>query len=345
MEYSNIMNKNWPSDGLEYLNSCPVCGSVDYVIMYENLIDNVFFCASGKWTLQSCNNCHSAFLNPRPNMETIHLAYANYYTHTSNKASDTCDEKKLLHIPLKTKIRNGYLNSTYNLNICPSLNIGKYIIKYIIGTGFIRHLPPTRGSIADIGCGNGEYLEFVNNLGWEVWGIDMDPKAVEVCKSKNINVLQGTTKELRNLKDYFDVITLNNVIEHLHDPSSALSDCFQILKPGGFIWICTPNIHAASHNRFKCNWRGLEVPRHLIIFNQKSLKNMLVKCGYHIKYLSGTKNEHNIYTSSIEIKNQTKSINNPFYVLWQIRYANMTSWLNPSRSSEIVIIANKPVKS
>ena len=60
---------------------CPVCGETDRKILHSDLIDNAFRVAPGKWALWKCAMCSGAYLDPRPNPATIHLAYANYYTH------------------------------------------------------------------------------------------------------------------------------------------------------------------------------------------------------------------------------------------------------------------------
>ena len=78
----------------------------------------------------------------------------------------------------------------------------------------------------------------------------------------------------------FDIITLNNVVEHLHDPGAVLGACHRLLKPGGHIWLDTPNIDSPGHRFFGVNWRGLETPRHLVLFNHKSLVHLLMNAGF-----------------------------------------------------------------
>src|SRR6266852_6812100 len=73
--------EDWPSEGLEAVKCCPVCDSGQRTQLYSNLIDNVFYTAPGHWTLYRCQGCGSAYLDPRPTPEFIHLAYRNYYTH------------------------------------------------------------------------------------------------------------------------------------------------------------------------------------------------------------------------------------------------------------------------
>jgi hypothetical protein len=69
-------SENWPESGLEYLNHCPLCQSPTRTILHDDLQDKVFFCAPGIWKMWRCDNCHSGYLDPRPNKKTIGLAYS-----------------------------------------------------------------------------------------------------------------------------------------------------------------------------------------------------------------------------------------------------------------------------
>jgi hypothetical protein len=76
------------------------------------------------------------------------------------------------------------------------------------------------------------------------------------------------------------VITLNHVIEHVFEPVDVLARCSALLRSGGQLWIETPNISSYGHARFQRNWRGLEAPRHLVLFNSKSLHDALCRAGF-----------------------------------------------------------------
>ncbi len=93
-------------------------------------------------------------------------------------------------------------------------------------------------------------------------------------------MLEGGIEVLAERRDEFDVITISHVIEHAHDPLSILKASYRLLKPGGCLWIETPNIQSYSHARFGRFWRGLEPPRHLTIFNDDSLRTSLSRAGF-----------------------------------------------------------------
>ena len=139
--------------------------------------------------------------------------------------------------------------------------------------------PSDGKTLLDIGCGGGEWLESVRSAGWTVYGVEPDPVARRMAEAKGIPVW-GSIGDVPRDAPRFDYITLSHVIEHVHDPIGLLRSCHALLKPGARIYIDTPNIDAIGHARFGRNWRGLEPPRHLVIFGRKSLYLALEKAGF-----------------------------------------------------------------
>jgi len=192
--------------------------------------------------------------------------------------------------PLK-KIRrvmaNGYRNWYYGTRDKPSSLIGIPALALFPGArAFIaagmRHLPRKgkERKLLDIGCGNGLFLLHARSAGWKVMGLEFDLKALEVARSRGLEVLRENLALLDPEKYAFDVITLGHVIEHVHNPCLLLKACHDHLNPGGWIWIETPNIDAQGHRMYGKNWRGLEPPRHLVLFSLESLKRTLQEAGF-----------------------------------------------------------------
>ncbi len=277
------MHSEWPVKGLEAVPNCPVCGSDKREVLHEGLTDRVFFCAPGKWSMYRCESCASAYLDPRPSIETISLAYQRYFTH--DKAPS------FLSLSLLGKIRwrfaNGYRNYRYGTREYPASIFGILAASLMpnrrasIGAG-MRHLPKAKTGkrLLDLGCGNGAFLLRAHSAGWDVVGVDFDPKAVEVACSQGLDVRLGGVESLDPSAEQFDVITLAHVIEHVHHPVQVLQACFSLLKPGGFLWLETPNIASDGHQLYGASWRGLEPPRHLVLFTLDSMRNALSAVGF-----------------------------------------------------------------
>lgn len=273
----------WPENGLEHVESCPVCGLSDRHILHSDLVDEVFGCAPGEWSLWRCDSCRCGFLDPRPSLSTQHLAYTNYYTHSQRARRNTsCFEA------LKRTMVNGYATRRFGAATAGSSRIGVFIAKAVPFLGHIvdrtyRHLPLSKhaqSELLDVGCGNGDFLKIASKCGWRVFGVDFDSQAVSVCSSEGLNVREGGVESLPEESEAFDYITLSHVLEHVGDPNQLLQSCYRLLRPGGSIWLETPNIDSLCHGRFGRHWRGLEAPRHLVLFNAPALERSLTAVGF-----------------------------------------------------------------
>jgi 2-polyprenyl-3-methyl-5-hydroxy-6-metoxy-1,4-benzoquinol methylase len=276
----------WPQADLETVPYCPVCGSVERSLFYKGLTDRVFCVADGAWDLYRCAQCSSGYLDPRPTPESIGRAYASYYTHDVEDHPIVRRKgriRSLLH-----DLINGYQNRRYGLRRSPALSIGRWLLPLLpslrtAADAECRHLPPLPaggGRILDVGCGNGGFLMLAQQAGWRVEGLDLDAGAVQAARSRGLEVHHGGIEVLSKYSACFDVITLCHVIEHVYDPITTLRRLYALLKPGGVLWLDTPNLASLGAMRFGPHWRDLDPPRHLVLFTPSSLMNSLVAAGF-----------------------------------------------------------------
>ena len=282
-----LAETNWPAEGLESVHACPVCGDKQRRLLYASLRDRVFFCAPGEWSLHECLKCHSAYLNPRPTPATIHLAYRNYFTHHGEPRPSKEALRGLRRV--RRALANGYLNWRFGSAFEPASALGVLVAfllpsKRAMMDRAFRHLPagPSRRRLLDVGCGNGSFLEIARSAGWNAIGIDPDPEAVKTARQLGVEVYQGGLEVMDGERDRFDAITMSHVIEHLHDLRATLARVNCLLRPGGMLWLETPNIESFSHDRFGRNALHLDPPRHLVIFSWPSLMDLLRETGFSI---------------------------------------------------------------
>ena len=140
--------------------------------------------------------------------------------------------------------------------------------------------PP--GRLLDVGCYMGFFLDIASEAGWEVFGAEPDVAAVEYCQRKLglVNVTAGTLNSIRYPDDYFDVVTLYHVIEHLPSPSKTQSEIQRILKPGGLCVVEAPDCGfwmwvLRSHFRYF-------QPDHWFYFTPHTLRLLLARTGFKI---------------------------------------------------------------
>lgn len=259
---------------------CPIC-SLPGHYLYEDLADNLSF-IPGKWSMRKCTNsaCGAIWLDPRPIDDDLPKAYSTYYTHDAKRTYKTL--KYLISFSLK-------IYQTIVLNERPK-NIYTIIDQYLFGTD---------QSLLDIGCGNGKLLKKYADKGLTVLGIDFDDQAIEAAKKEGLNVRKALVEDLRSCGQKYDFIILNHVIEHLADPVQTLRYCKHILKKGGVIIVATPNANSYGHYHYQRYWRGLEPPRHLVIFTDQSLRIILTKAGMRVvECVSTTDSSYGIITAS-----------------------------------------------
>jgi 2-polyprenyl-3-methyl-5-hydroxy-6-metoxy-1,4-benzoquinol methylase len=276
-------SEQWPADGIEVVGRCPLCGCRDRTILHRDLWDNVFFAAPGLWNLWRCGACRSGYLDPRPNEATIGLAYSTYYTHETVELpkAETWFQR------LRASLGNGYRNWRYGTELAPALPVGAPLAQLLPPLGWhvdlaYRFLPSSYSGqkrVLDIGCGGGEWLRMARGAGWTSCGVEPDPVARERARQDGFDV-RATLADWNSESDEFDYVTMSHVIEHVHDPLQSLRDCFALLKQGGGIFIDTPNLDAIGHDLYGRHWRGLEPPRHLVIFNRDSLSRTVTEAGF-----------------------------------------------------------------
>lgn len=341
------MPGEWAAEGIEQLGACPVCGSKQRDIMLSALRDRIFNTAAGAWDLQRCRDCESGYLDPRPTSDTIHLAYLSYHTHET-QVSLPADELRGRRW-LERVLANGYKNWRYGTKLAPASGWGALVglllpTKRAILDRQFRGLQRRAdgGRVLDVGCGDAAFLQNAKLLGWQTVGTDFDPVVVENARTRGLDVRLGTVDEVEGP---FDVITMSHVVEHLHDPVAVLRQCHDLLAPGGLLWIETPNVEALGLRRFGADWRGLEPPRHLVLFSNSSLKRALRETGFvTVKYTS----QPNAVTGIYEMSEQVRRGADPYAahrspIAFQIEMTvvKLIEWLSPRRREFIAMTARK----
>ncbi len=130
--------------------------------------------------------------------------------------------------------------------------------------------------LLDVGCSNGQYLKIFRDCGYEGYGIDISPHAVRYATEHYRLAAEVTSlDDFRAKNGPFDVITLFDVIEHLHDPVDSLKKLHKLLKPGGILVLQTPNYDSLIQRMTGIRWYWLLVPHHLFLFSERSMEIFL----------------------------------------------------------------------
>jgi ubiquinone/menaquinone biosynthesis C-methylase UbiE len=138
------------------------------------------------------------------------------------------------------------------------------------------------GRCLDIGCGPGLFVQVAEERGWESWGVELNENAVEWANEHiSDRVRCGTTESIAWPDEYFDCVTIFDVIEHLADPRADLREVWRVLRPGGMLVIVTPDAGAWVTNALGAHWLEMKrVPEHLQFFSVTGLSRLLAACGF-----------------------------------------------------------------
>ena len=252
---------------------CPICGSAGHAT-YSGLTDSLYG-APGSWNMSQCDNqqCEAYWLTDVPHPDDLWIAYRNYYTHQS--APETSTES------LRSRIRESMIARRYGYPGAkrPWMRLIDAVLTGLLPTRLEAayyqhfHLPwHPGGRLLEIGCGAGNQLLALKKAGWEVRGVDFDPDAVKAAVSQGLDVRLGDVREMNFPEASFEAIVMGHVVEHVYDPVNLLRECKRLLTPGGTLVAITPNAASFGHRMFGADWRGLEPPRHLVVFTPKALQ-------------------------------------------------------------------------
>jgi 2-polyprenyl-3-methyl-5-hydroxy-6-metoxy-1,4-benzoquinol methylase len=231
------------------LKSCPVCTGTElgpYLTVKDHSISGEIF------HLSMCKSCGFKFTNPIPSEETIGKYYQSedYISH-----SDT---------------NKGIINKLYHLVRTQSLKSKLNLINKAV---------PNKGTLLDIGCGTGYFLQYCKENGWKTEGMEPDPAARSLAEK---NTKQSIYTDLFSIKEEqkYDIITLWHVLEHVHKLNESIQHIHKLLKPNGVLIIAVPNCLSYDSITYGTFWAAYDVPRHLYHFTQPDMNKLLIKHNF-----------------------------------------------------------------
>ena len=231
---------------------CPVCSSSD-VKHHRNLHDDRF-AYPGEFELVCCGNCGHKFLAGEFTPEMLIRMYSDYYPRSNMKLED--------FTPL------------------PEI---KGFRDWLRGEFRAYSAVPRNVRVLDIGCGFGESLAYHQARGCEVYGVEADTNIKRVAEKFGFNVHVGVFEPDLYEENFFDYITMDQVIEHVIDPIETLSGIARVLKPGGRLVMTTPNSNGWGVRAFGDKWIHWHCPYHLQQYSRKSMKLAAKKTGFTVE--------------------------------------------------------------
>ena len=252
---------------------CPGCASSKYELLTKSQ-DFDYFTSDTVFQIVRCSECHLIYINPRPSLTEIAKIYPEEYSayNFSN-----------INKPIIRKAR-----------LFMQAAKAKKILKCI-------QQIDNNTNIVDVGCGSPVLLHLLRENASEkinLYGNDFNPNTLELVEKMGFKTMPGNFEDIDWANDFFDMVVMNQVIEHLFDIPAVLRKTFSLLKPAGALLLETPSADGLDSRLFrKYHWGGYHVPRHLQIFTSETISTTLSRYGFKVETISYLPSP-NFWTSS-----------------------------------------------
>jgi 2-polyprenyl-3-methyl-5-hydroxy-6-metoxy-1,4-benzoquinol methylase len=147
---------------------------------------------------------------------------------------------------------------------------------------WVRRFVPRGAALLDVGANFGL---FVTAAAGELDATGIEPSAAIVARAR----AAGAPLEVGSIDEAdprfegrFDVVTLFDVIEHLSDPDAALRRCHGYLKPGGHLFITTPDLGSVMARVLGRHWYYVDFDEHVALFTRDHLRTVLGRTGFTV---------------------------------------------------------------
>ena len=225
---------------------CPICGSVTQTPFVRNADIDLF----------RCTGCGFTYMFPPPGPADLTALYADTYAGAS-EGYFTKVERKLRRS--RGRIRR-----------------------------LVRRLPGGAAgrSFLDVGCNGGFMVEAAREAGFAATGLEPDGAAVEWAKRHYPanTYIHGLLEHSTVAAASFDAIYCSEVIEHAPDPNRFVAAIAAALKPGGVLYLTTPDIDHWRRPRDITAWDAFCPPSHCVYFNPGNLALLLKNHGLAVEH-------------------------------------------------------------
>lgn len=261
--------------------ACHSCGSPDFTRLFCSR-DRLHRVPGDYWVVR-CDHCGLVYLNPRPTPAQMQAHYPPHYVINQFRpaAKDAPMRQRLVAHQLEGIDR---LKLRRVLAACPL---------------------DSRARVLDVGCNLGSFLAALRDrTRCSVAGLEPAPTPAQYAREHfHLDVREACLEDVADsfAPASFDLITLWHVAEHLRAPRRALHIVRSLLKPCGKLVVEVPNFDDPLRRLFGSSWSYIDVPRHLLHFTPRTLRNVLEDAGFTVETLerTGTFRPYSVTISSL----------------------------------------------
>lgn len=254
---------------------CDLCSSNDHSYLFSNQ-DRLFPNIVGDFSIYRCKNCGLIFIvQPTSNELSMHYPEEEYSVYNDQgKISDLRKGFVLmetLYQYTEWKKNNSLIYKLLNLVFVP--------LKSFFRSSKVQE----GGNYLDVGCGMGYFPMIMKNMGMNSYGVEPGEFDRKISEEYNLKIFKGTLDEAGFNDNFFDVITLNHVLEHVDKPMEMMMELNRILKNEGYLIIGVPISDSLAFKLFGRFWSNLDTPRHLFTFSTANLRQYAEKNGFKVE--------------------------------------------------------------
>jgi len=250
---------------------CNLCGADDADVLFEGC--DRLHGLPGRFPLRRCRQCGLIYLSPRPDRDEIQ----HYYPDSYPSYLLAIDDEPSASVRLNRR----YGMAKRLRAISPRVG------------------PP--GRALDVGCATGNFLHNLRNCGWQVCGVEPNPRAADYARKRlGLTVFTGGLAAAGYPEGFFDLVSFWDVLEHVHDPRATLEEAARVTKPGGSLALSLPNPESIEARLFGPYWAGWDCPRHLYLFSQPVLAKLLSETGWQMTEVYSFTGRHWVLALSLE---------------------------------------------
>lgn len=244
---------------------CPICNG-DRFIAQEPF--------HGTFGVDLCLTCQTPFVNPAPSQHALHDFYTN------GKSNKLLNE---FYLARSRQPEGSFILDVRAKELCRLIH---------------QFSPDQTVKILEVGCNQGSFLSSIKKsikeklpqYNVELLGIDIDQAAIAMNTDPEITLIHGWAESLGDRFDWheqFDIIVHFELIEHLIDPARFMRSLLNLMKPGAFMQLTTPNlegleIKASDYNSYRLMTHTIAPPLHLNSFSTVNFLHFAVRNGFYI---------------------------------------------------------------
>jgi SAM-dependent methyltransferase len=229
---------------------CNYCSSASFQVACRGIRDWEYG-VEGEYAYYQCQGCGGVQLHPFPTLQDLKTAYdIDYHGYAAG-------ENRGLLFSLLYSIKETFFRR----------QMSRWVSK--------------TSNVLDVGCGAGDFLLSMKTLGVKTLeGIDFSEDMIVSLEKHGIKGFCGTFEEFVGTPDHYQLISMNNYLEHTLDPLAELGKSYVLLESGGHLVGEVPGFDSFERMIAGRYWGGNHVPRHTYQFSGNFLTQLLEKSGF-----------------------------------------------------------------